>query len=150
MWQGIPRANSRDPFWQIPAKPCDTGRDSADWNSDDGTCLADTSGDWYYPHPPQVEARCSPPSGSPALPSDAVPIGCADITEMVGGSCPQNICMAPSANGTSAGGCSMYIPKVYNAPWLLDAYKAACIAANGRFSDDYRKEFGISVIVSPP
>jgi hypothetical protein len=136
-----------DPFAEAPPCKCrfdindNTNECSFFWVSDDGQCFPDDNLDipntHYYPHLPQVEARCSPPDGAPPLPQ-GVYLGCLsqaqiDIpTQPLGNICP------PPALGEAG-----------DMPWVLWFNEMNCICTNGRFAPQY-EDNGVFCILPPP
>ena len=160
MWQAIPNQAMDDLYFQSPPCTCIDYTDpdtevttfecdpNCTWQEDNGNCEIDVVGDPELTIPCQkyfaarnvYEARCSPPSGSPALQS-GVYMGCLTPNDLTGSSCPSgNICSAPVGTQGSfpmETTCQPYLPHNYTAPWLLLFAKEGCVCFDGRFTSNY-------------
>lgn len=118
----------------------------------------------YYPAIDQFEARNSPPTGAPALPSDADYIGYLSQAQYQANYCEGNIAMPPvipNENGGNGGGywssqctedgcdgCEAWTD--WDSPWMTFLQKQQCVDAGGRFDEYYIRNGITSNFVSPP
>ena len=157
MWQAIPFQAMDDLYFTPPPCPCVGTQCLGTWEEDNGFCENDNDNlHKYYPARDVFEARCEPPSGSPALVSDTY-MGCITTQQITSSTCPKgNICSVPQntqgefPNDTT---CNTYIPHTYVEPWTLLMIKETCVCSSGRFSQQYMGN-GIScpneIVVPPP
>lgn len=143
LWQKIPIQHDIDYLYQTPICPC--GYDDVlltyecicqfDQDSE-GTCPDDIEDPCqkYYPYPPVVESRCSPPNGAPAIPDDARQPGCLTTEELttnpnkVG-----SICNPPGLVGHEDTG----VPTSYLTEHNLYLNQVDCDCNLGQFFEDY-------------
>jgi len=148
LWQGVIKQSDNDPYWISPPCPCtyDPETDTYscngfEWIADNGSCLEDTEFTKYFPAPPQVESICYAPEGAPTPPNA---LGCLSVSELTA-PCPGgNVCNSPSAYAPSiydyGEQCNLSSVFPYAQPWIEYLNKVACVCADGRFAEDYKKE----------
>ena len=171
-WQGIFRQAMQDVYWQPPGnQDCQNTGDAWDVQcgscpqaEDDGHCYEDDcagvfglwSGHNFYAHAPLVEAREGRPDAW--IEGDVNPM---PVTGFSGYAPPEIVGMAGCGSGgpdslPSADykcGNAKAAPNVLDdvwAPWITWLNMQACICAEGRFAEDYKRVLGCWMCGSEP
>lgn len=132
-WQSLVIQSVNDPLWEVPFKPCGfTGT----WSMDSGLCQTDTAFIRYYPVPLQVEARCAPPAGAPALPSGFyvgwLALPAYEAAPPISGNKSVPPVSLPTGNGST--------PISNPTAWSIAVNQEICVCISGVFAAEYEAD----------